>query len=224
MSGGVRMRQKVFLIGLHKTGTMSLGRALKMLGYRLCPRPPIRFNKPGAIKLDPPYTVERMAPALVSLAAESRYTAFRNFPWSVCYHELHAAFPDAKFILARRNPQTWIRSVVSHFGERQGRGSKFIYGDGMPAKGNETFYIERYIEHNDNAIAFFADKPGSLLVFDLETADWDQLCGFLGRRRPWFRTYPHRNRASFRGESRLNKVLTYNFNEIKNAFTKKSGG
>ncbi|MDX2263679.1 MAG: sulfotransferase [Hyphomicrobiales bacterium] len=216
------MRQKVFLIGLHKTGTMSLGRAIKMLGYKLCPRPPIRFNKLGGAKLDPPYTVERMAPELVKIAASGRYDAFRNYPWSVCYREMYAAFPDSKFILARRNPQTWIKSVVSHFGERQGRGSRFLYGENTPAKGNESHYIDRYERHNAEAIAFFADKPGSLLVFDLETAGWDELCAFLGRRKPLFRDYPHRNQGGMRGKSRIAKVLSYNISEIRNALRWKS--
>jgi hypothetical protein len=215
------MTQKVFLIGLHKTGTMSLGRAVKMLGYRLCPREPIRFNKPGAIRLDEPYTVESMAEKLIPLARDSRYTAFRNFPWSVCYRQLDAALPEAKFILSRRDPQRWIRSVVGHFGERQGRGSKFIYGEGRPAKGNEEHYIERYHRHNADAIAYFADKPGRLLVLDLEAADWAPLCDFLGRRPPLWRAYPYRNRGDQRGRSRILKALRYNYEEMRKALSRR---
>ena len=59
-------------------------------------------------------------------------------------------------------------------------------------------YLNIYHQHNDAVLSYFASRPDDLLVFDLESANWADLCAFLGHRKPLFRSYPHRNAAAER--------------------------
>ena len=206
------MRAKVFNIGFPKTGTMSLGRALKILGYRLCPHIPA-----GELKrvhgLPVPVTQEGLAGTCLPLA--ERYDAFRNIPWTLLYRELDRAFPGSKFILSRREPEGWVTSVAKHFGTKTSALTDFVYGPDRPPVGNEALYIERYQRHNAAVLDYFKDRPQDLLVLDLELADWRPLCSFLGRRRPLLRGYPHRNRADLRARhaGKIEKLFTYHVQE-----------
>jgi hypothetical protein len=195
------MKPKVFGIGLQKTGTTSLGKALSILGYRV--QGYFLVNQPGNPKkhlhIDEPITQEKLAAAVIPIAEQ--YDAFEDNPWCVLYHELDVAFPGSKFILTRRDPQTWINSMTRHFGDRRTPMSEFLYGPDTPALGNESVYVDRYLRHNADVLNYFAGRPDDLLVIDLEQAGWEPLCKFLGRPVPMFRSFPHRNSSKARART-----------------------
>src|SRR5215212_6804140 len=92
------MPHKVFGIGLSRTGTTSLTKALRILGYRAvhCPLSIVRFNGKG-----------------LQLSAEvvDRYDAFTDSPVARMYRELDYACPGSKFILTTRPIEKWMASV-----------------------------------------------------------------------------------------------------------------
>ena len=114
------MKNKVFCIGFHKTGTTSLGVALRRLGYRVTGPNGVKDRKISE-------NVFPMAHDLVK-----KYDAFQDNPWPIIYKEMDAAYPGSKFILLERNPESWIRSQVKHFGRRNTPMRKWIYGVGCP--------------------------------------------------------------------------------------------
>ena len=179
------MKNKVFCIGFHKTGTTSLEKALELLGYRV--------TGPNGTK-DPDIAakVHDMADELVA-----KYDAFQDNPWPVLYREMDEKYPGSKFILTMRSPESWILSQVRDFGLRETPMRRWIYGDdaGCP-EGNEDVYVERYERHNREVLEYFEGRPDSLLVLDLPKGDgWPELCAFLGEPVP-DKPFPHANKAS----------------------------
>jgi len=174
---------KVFCIGFHKTGTSSLGRALELLGYRVCG--PIGTREPD---------IAARAEALACAAAE-RHDAFQDNPWAVLYRELDRRFPGSRFVLSTRPSAEWIASATRHFGSEDTPIRAWIYGVGHPL-GHEARYVERYERHNREVRAHFAERPQQLLELALGAPDpWGALCAFLGAERPTAE-FPWLNRAA----------------------------
>jgi hypothetical protein len=186
---------KIFCIGFHKTGTTSLAVALKTLGYRV--------TGPNGV------TDPNIGKNAIAMACElvKKYDAFQDNPWPVIYKELDVKFPDSKFILMLRSPESWIKSQVRHFGRWETPMRKWIYGVGCP-EGNEDIYVKRFEDHNKEVINFFRDRPQDLLVLDLAKGDgWEKLCPFLGVDIPNI-SFPHANKASDRESANSSHLLS----------------
>ena len=155
-------QQKVFCIGLGKTGTTSLKEALRVLGYRTIRLP---LNWQGETDFDA---------ALPGISA-------------AMYKDLDAAYPGSKYILTVRDTDRWLKSIEHDFERKKGipkdraeerfRIQMIIYG-------TETFDKEKfrqaYHKHEKNVLDYFRGRPDDLLVFDITTsADWGRLCTFL---------------------------------------------
>lgn len=162
------MRNKVFCIGFHKTGTTSLGNALEILGYRVC----------GVQR-------QLLAPIIQDdfsqvIEVVKQFDAFKDNPWPLIFKQLDDQFPDAQFILTVRSAQDWMLSVVNHFGKKTTPMREWIYGNGAPL-GNEKIYLKKYVMHNENVMHWFSNRKQKLLVMDISAGDgWQVLCEFLG--------------------------------------------
>ncbi len=179
------MAGKIFCIGFHKTGTSSLTNALRILGYRV--------TGPNGIR-DPniEQNVYSMAYELVD-----QFDAFQDNPWPIIYKELDKKYPDSKFILTLRDPESWIKSQVRHFGRKKTPMRKWIYGVGCP-KGHESIYVARFNHHNQEVLNYFSKRSNDLLIMDLSKGDgWQELCMFLDKEIPNV-SFPHANKASDR--------------------------
>jgi hypothetical protein len=171
-------RPKVFGIGFHKTGTTSLGRALRVLGYRI--QKGFNFNRPGKrIVIPAPVTLDKVRD--VAFGMVPRYSAFEDNPWPLLFRELDAAFPGSKFILTTRDPERWIRSASRYFGTKTNGMFELIYNrPSFCIAGNEDFARARFETHNRDVREHFAGRSGDLLEWKLEAeADWPMLCDFL---------------------------------------------
>ena len=171
---------KVFCIGFHKTGTKSLASALTTLGYRVTG--PNGVSDPHIAK-----NVYAMAFDIIE-----RFDAFQDNPWPILYPELDRRCPGSKFVLTIRSSESWMRSMVGHFGSQTTPMRQWIYGVGCPA-GSEAIYIERYESHNRDVLEYFKERPNDLLVMRLAAGDgWEKLCPFLGKPMPKL-PFPHEN-------------------------------
>jgi hypothetical protein len=172
--------EKVFCIGFHKTGTKSLASALTTLGYRV--------TGPNGVS-DPDIARNVYAMALDLIG---RFDAFQDNPWPVLYKELDRRCAGSKFVLTVRSSESWMRSMVSHFGRQVTPMRQWIYGAGCP-EGNEAIYVRRYEDHNRAVLEYFKDRPADLLVMNLAASDgWEKLCPFLGKPTPNV-PFPHEN-------------------------------
>ena len=162
---------KVFGIGFHKTGTSSLGQALRLLGYRVR----------GALRLADPRGMEDVLEAALPYLAT--HDAFQDNPWPLLYREMDRRVPGSKFVLTVRDMDGWIRSATTFFGKRETPMRRWIYGPGAGSPvGNEELYVERHRRHVEEVMEYFRDRPGDLLVLRvLEGEGWETLCPFLGQ-------------------------------------------
>lgn len=177
---------KVFGIGLNKTGTKSLGAALKILGYK------------DHISCNYSLTKAWHENKTHSIIAEAqKYNNFEDWPWPLIYQELYSSFEDAKFVLTKRaTDEIWYNSLCKHSlrtGPTEFR--KLIYGHYMPQDFKED-HISFYNKHNQEVIEFFEEKnPKKLLVISFEKCNsWEILCNFLNKEIPEVE-FPFLNRS-----------------------------
>jgi len=178
------LKNKVFCIGFHKTGTTSLGNALEILGYRVC-----------GVQRD---LLDTLKSNDFSKAFEivQQHDAFKDNPWPLIYKQLDRQFLEARFILTIRKDQEWIASMVNHFGKKTTKMRDWIYGNGAP-EGEEEMYISKFKEHNEDVKSWFLERKQKLLIMDITSGDgWQKLCEFLGATIP-NDPFPYKNKRRY---------------------------
>lgn len=197
--------KKIFGIGFHKTGTTSLIRALKIMGYGCM----------GSFGISDPEISKTVYDK--SFSKIDKYDAFIGHPWTVIFRKLDENYPGSKFILTLRPVDMWIASVTRHFGNETTHMRKWVYGIGCPA-GNEKIYVSRYEQHTRDVIEYFNNRPDDLLILRLTEGDgWEKLCPFLGKPVP-DAAFPYENRVIEREERfrvKRNPLLRA-YNKIRN--------
>ena len=177
-------RSKVFVIGLSKTGTTSVGDALARLCFRRLGWEDIRSRF-----LFRSYMRGNISP-FISLT--EYYDAFEDLPWALVYQDMARLYPDAKFILTlRANDQDWLTSIKSHTARRKWIGHDFVYGASR-ADGHEESYLEAYRNHTSSVRGYFAsggNESARLLEWVIDAKEmnektddqkWGILLDFLG--------------------------------------------
>ncbi|MFD1717381.1 sulfotransferase family protein [Georgenia deserti] len=169
------MRQKIFGVGLNKTGTTTLCRALEHLGYS-------SFHHASVIY--PPQRVERFASRAISdgrhpfadLRGLMRFDAY--FDIRVIerqFEEFDRWFPGSKFILHTRNFDDWMRSRMKHV--HRNEGSRVRNWQDIDADDWERLWREQH----ERVRRYFSDRPDDLLEIDVPAGDgWEKLAPFLG--------------------------------------------
>jgi len=176
--------------GYGRTGTLSLKRALELLGYNKCHHMIEVIHKPGE--------TDRWLDAIVQDDADwdALFEGFQAcVDWPAChvYRALADYYPDAKVILTVRDPLEWFHSMtattlnvirprladaMAHPGGRNLGIELVVKGafDGIiddPAHGAAMF--NRHTREVIDSIP--AER---LLVFDVREG-WEPLCAFLGK-------------------------------------------
>lgn len=174
---------RIFGIGMHKTGTTSLAKALSILGYDSAHWISAHWAKS---------IWEEMMCGGQSKTVNQHF-ALCDLPIPILYKELDKAYPGSKFILTIREDWEWLDSVRNHWSDLNPFRSqwssdpfthkvhKLLYG----TKGfNPEIFIERYRRHNAEVREYFKGRPNDLLVMEMNRdsrrgAGWLELCGFL---------------------------------------------
>ncbi len=183
-------KNKVFVIGFHKTGTTSLETALDRLDYR------VYGGDKNLLKFE-----DRNDLLQYIQKTLTNWDAVQDMPWPLFYQELYELFPEAKFILTLRETKAWIDSVVRHWGSIMVPLHKKIYG--VPcAEGFEDNYINKYENHNKEVLQFFNNMPNFIIMEQGKNFDYKTLCNFLDLETPP-EEFPHsrknkRMRAKFK--------------------------
>src|SRR4029079_18268422 len=169
---------KVFCIGLSKTGTKSLARALEVLGY-------------STAHWINPFSCEILSQDYLIL-----FDAFSDIPISFKFERCVAAFPSAKFIYTERPIDSWVNSFQHHFMSAHGCGTwseinelvnrgDSPYGELFRLMHNELYLQHAtaetaYRHHEARVLNFFqAERKQQLLRFNLWNGDgWEKLCEF----------------------------------------------
>jgi sulfotransferase family protein len=163
---------KVFGIGLNKTGTSSLHRALELLGYRSVHWGGLETHeqilraiddrKPMLDYLDP-------EPDAVSDVIAMTYY----------FYLADLEYPGAKFILTLRDIDEWLDSRRRHVERNQRMKDSGNY-DGAFLTVDIDTWVQEYRRHEAVVRDYFARRPADLLCFRPAESDWQPLCDFLG--------------------------------------------
>jgi hypothetical protein len=193
--------------GFGRTGTLSLKKALEILGYGPCYHMEEVFFKP--------FHARRWAQACAGSPMDwdrllRGYRATVDWPACTFYKELAATFPNAKIILTVRDPQRWydsatatiypvmLRFPLNHWGRRLPHvGDVGHMLDCLIWQGtfsgrfaDRQYAIDVYNRHNQEVIETIPAER--LLVFDVRDG-WAPLCAFLGVPAPAGILFPHVN-------------------------------
>jgi len=188
-------KQKVFCIGLNKTGTTSMELILKDFGY-------ILGDQAEAEHLMDDWAIRDFR-RIVKYCETA--DAFQDLPFSVdfTYQALDYAFQGSKFILTvRNNADEWYQSMIrfhskimetsglptiddlKNFSYREKgwnwRQLQNIFGVDESNPYNESLFKRYYTNHNRQVMEYFKYRPSDLLVLNLANPSAMQfLCDFL---------------------------------------------
>jgi len=170
------MDQKIFNIGLKKTGTTSLNQALLILGYRSIHR----------------HKINNLAIQSLRETGHSdwisNYDAFAeaggfNRHWRL----LIDSYPDALFLFTTRPLEEWLTSLaVNNLCDR-------LNGDERKTI-NMDQWANFYKQHHEETLKFFGARAIFCRLDLCGTDGWEQLCTFLGRPLPKV-PFPHKHKS-----------------------------
>jgi len=174
--------EKVFGIGLSRTGTSSLNAALQILGYQ---------------------SIHWMNPATRDLIHQQDFLLFDAFTDICVSHQfewLYYTYPNSKFIMSTRPVQSWSKSVNDHYLYQHGtNGPRALsaasnkrrfrnLGGQMEANlyAHHESWPEAHAAFTKRVHAFFKDKPENrfLEMAIVAGEGWEKLCPFLERPMP----------------------------------------
>lgn len=207
---------KVFGIGLSRTGTSSLNEALKILGYNSVHFPIIMKN--SSTKARTRYRLNKWAKELGATKPlisnflnktenqlifekpnSTDFDAMTDLSTARFYPQLDAQFPNSKFILTVRNEADWLKSCSRFFAEGRHQFFKWMQVNVDMYKTtsyDETLYRQAYQKHLKDVKTYFKKRPRDLLIIDITNGDgWEQLCPFLEADIPTQR-FPFKNAAT----------------------------
>jgi hypothetical protein len=176
-------------LGLNKTGTTSLCRALQYLGYR---------HKSFDLDLLEEWSKGHTETVLRAMEG---YGSFEDWPYPLMYEEIMQRYGrSARYVLTMRSsPDVWLESLKAHalrMSPAIARYRSMAYGWEYPHL-NEKAHLDFYAAHN-NAVRAAARRHG---VDDLlievcweHGHGWSELCSLIGCRSPSSK-FPHANPA-----------------------------
>jgi sulfotransferase family protein len=179
-------KNKVFGIGLNKTGTTSLNIFLRNFDY---------FSSWST----PP--VEKCKLLLTNDAAlykeAEKFDLHEDWPWPMVYKKIASQYPSSKFILTLRDsPEEWFNSL-QNTSAKHGRSQhkKLFYGTDDLGKMDKGPLIDFYLNHEADVITFFNEKGQDRLLI-IKTSDKNKeskICAFLDLSNTNGYEYPYGN-------------------------------
>jgi hypothetical protein len=176
---------KVLGIGLGRTGTTSLARALQVLGYRTKHCPDFYLGDDGQLIISPEQV--------------RGYEALTDEPTILVYEDVDRDYPGSKFILTTRELESWLTSIQNNGDALREHREQF---PAIPVLfeslyGTPTFDREKFVASHHRHVAavrdYFGERPDDLLEMDISAGDgWEKLCPFLDKQVP-DRPFPKRN-------------------------------
>lgn len=182
------MTLRVIGAGVGRTGTYSLKLALNQLGLGPCHHmEEVLLNQPAQVPLWAAATEGR--PDWKGIFRG--YASAVDWPSAGFFRELHTAYPEARFILTTRSPESWVESfsatiyklisaaekVPAEMQDWLAMGTGVIARTGFPLGLDAAALKQRFEAHAEAVRA--AIPARQLLVYQVKEG-WGPLCAFLG--------------------------------------------
>jgi hypothetical protein len=178
-----RKEKKIFCIGMHKTGTTSLAKALSILGYKVIDYPSVRLFGSGFLWFRGTQIND--------------YNCFTDATVIPLYKRLDKKFPGSKFILTTRDIDSWLESCSKwpNFNRANVIGKRKVYRERvLGAKTYDKDIFERkYLNHYNDVVRYFKNRENDLLFLDISSKEkWREICEFINVPMPDV-PYPYSN-------------------------------
>lgn len=167
---------KIFGIGLSRTGTLSLAKALTSVGIEMVhyPSNKVLFNLkvPGACDL----------------------------PVVINYKKLDKQYPNSKFIYTVRDKNEWLDSIENHFkrfdvakkGKQQADNRIAVYGQ---TDFHKEIFSKKYDKHDHDVRTYFKGREKDFLIINICAGEgWDKLLSFVGISKNKQNKFPHEHK------------------------------
>jgi hypothetical protein len=165
--------QKVFGIGLNKTGTSSLHQALEVLGYQ-------SLHWGGEKTHDAVLRAIDEGEPLLRYVDPEPDAICDVFAVTYFFFLADVEYPGSKFILTLRDLDEWLDSRRRHVERNQQMKEAGEYDGSFLAVDLDTWASD-FQRHEAVVRTYFAGRAGDLLAFRPADGDWEPLCSFLER-------------------------------------------
>jgi len=207
----VHGKQKIFCVGLNKTGTTSLKIAMNDLDY-------VVGNQRKAEAMIGDWA-NRDFNRLIKYCKTAQF--FQDSPFSkpFTYQIIDQAYPNSLFILTiRDNAEQWYNSLTKFHAKKWGLNGRIPTKDdlleavylekGRPWYSNRLVFdtpdddpyqkealIAYYNRHNESVTEYFRFKPNQLLILNVsQKGAYHTLCSFINKQ-PLYDTFPWKNKT-----------------------------
>jgi len=192
------MINKVFGIGLSRTGTTSLHDVLEKLGFNS-----VHFI--AGLENDPDFKIV------------DEYDALMDTPIPLIYQDLDKRFPNSKFILTTRNKEAWLTSMKWMFkhGKVMWTWWKGLHDYHLKFYGtkkyNESILSRHFDLYHENVKEYFRNRENDLLILNIDKGiQVEKICDFLNKPRVSIE-FP---KANVRQKMSLSARLRYEFKDL----------
>ena len=195
------LTDKIFVFGYNKTGTMSLEKALTILGYKV-------FHTRGGLLKNNMYVFQYNLHMQRDILKDvDMYDCYIDYPIyePAVFSHIVDEYPDAKYISLTRNLDDYVEAVLQDKIKRLKRGS-FDNWNWLGVGDEEVFknypdYQKQWIKgrtefkHDSNINLLFKNNINYLNMNICDNGDgWEKLCKFLDKDIPDV-DFPHRNKS-----------------------------
>jgi len=204
-------KNKVFCIGLNKTGTTSIESVFRDFGYKL------GNQRAGELLLQD--WSRRNFKSIINFAKTA--DAFQDIPFSLPYTYifLNQYFKNAKFVLTvRDSPEQWYESLVKFHSKLWSDGitppnkndllsanyiyrgyayefTRLVWDTSISDIYNKRKLLDFYISHNNQVKDYFRHAPEKFTIINLSNSqDYFKLCKFL-EKPPSNNKFPWKNKT-----------------------------
>ena len=183
---------KIFGVGLNKTGTTSIAKALEILGFSCVHWQSKKENIKHLIEKNN----QDKGPLLKGIEEYDAYLDWNHPQTNYLFKDLDFQYPDSKFILHTRPMDDWIKSRYQHVSSISNlKKMQKKYPDNPWYNLDTDAWKIEYEEHHANVKSYFKNRPDDLLIFNLFAGDsWKELCDFLKVEKPDI-DFPIKNKA-----------------------------
>ena len=154
---------KILGMGLHKTGTRTISKALEILGYN---------SNHGGRDVNIALVNKK-----IDFKKLNKYDAIFDGFCCLKYRTLDSHYDDLKFIYTTRNLESWLASCQHRYrGHIETITRKAVFGEFAFDK---KIWTDSYLRHEKQVRDYFKGRNDILEINIEEKNKWEKLCEFL---------------------------------------------
>ena len=160
-------KQRIFILGMPKTGLSTIMGALQSKGYKVCSSPNRIYGR-NIAELKASFRKK------VKQELYTKYDVFLDLPWQLEYKWLFQNFPNSYFILTVRETESWLKSYMLQFSGSHQALHYWAFGDAVFEARSEEIKVF-YESFNKEVKQFFEGKNKFTVLNMPDQLTWDSL-------------------------------------------------